>query len=267
MRNVFPFVGITLALTGCPAPSPSVDAGADAPLIDSPTADTPSEEPDAPSDAGGVPRGAQVAVIQSRDGMQHTLAGGFYAMRTLEELQTGSRDGCLVLAEVGACRSVMCGGLDETVGAGTLSATGSSTLSAEPSGGRYFVIQASPFFGGGETIRFSATGDVVPAFTASVVAPSDAEMTFPTTISRGSATVTWTGTGGDIVELVVTGDTTVFCRADAAAGFIEIDASLLPTTGTATFTSYYGASEVVTAGDYSIEAMVAISQTGVATIE
>ena len=151
---------------------------------------------------------------------------------------------CRSLAMSGGCDVIECPGDPTIYGphrAGTVTVTGAAVLiSMTPSTeGLYGGFDASQeMFAGGTTLSVTATGDEVPAFTASLQAPGKAMITSPArppndtlTIDRRSGLpVSWTGGSGAMgVTVVGDGDLSrsVLCSFDASAGNGTVPAELL----------------------------------------
>ncbi len=154
------------------------------------------------------------------------------------------------------CTTTVCtsdGGLSETVvtlsSAGTLSIAGTLVdggISLMPrTNGTYYDQLNTQLWAGGETLTLSATGAVVPAFSAqTVVAPLDIVVTAPScatnncgTLSRSTPlTVSWTGGGSSTVDVDLTVNDSVnlrvgkiLCTFPASAGTGVIPTGVLAT--------------------------------------
>lgn len=281
---------VSVAIAGCPTPSPT-DAGADAPSpsADVPGSDTPADAgsdapalPDVGLDAPGEdapvssPRGGLVSLIQGTlgsGGPRHIVSATFFAARTIEEVRNGLFDpSCTIVAEVGSCRRVTCSGAFAFEPAGTLTVTtamGPLTVAEPASGLPYALMGAGNRFAPGETVTFAATGNAVPAFTAEVVAPESVDVTLPAVLDGTSPTITWTGVGGDTMQIVLSaGAATAYCVVPAADGTVTIDQSLLTgLTGPATVIASYFATTTVVVGDHTIDANVALGESAMVPVE
>lgn len=276
---------VSATILGCPTPEPTRDGGTDAPGADVPGdggtdvpldggADAP-DPPDTPADAGAGPRGGLISLIQGDfgGGAAHTVSATFFAARTIEEVRNGLFDpSCTILAEVGSCRRVRCSGAFTFEPAGTVTVTtamGTLTVAEPASGLPYALMGAGNRFAPGETVSFAATGNAVPAFTAEVVAPESVDVTLPAVLDGTSPTITWTGVGGDTMQIVVAaGAATAYCIVPAADGTVTIDQSLLTgLTGPATVIASYFATTTVVVGDHTIDANVALGESAMVPVE
>lgn len=188
-------------------------------------------------------------------------AGGFFA-RTL------SPDTTTITKTVGPCVLEKVGDGDqakeEAASAGTLHLEGGrKTIDIAPKGDKSYAAAtgAESLWAGGETLTARADGKDVPAFSASLKAPSKISLSAPATTSGGDLTVTrstgvtatWTGASSGVVVLYFDVATsanafTATCTFDVAAGTATIPASAFADfpAGEGTFDFYVKESVVVT---------------------
>jgi hypothetical protein len=173
--------------------------------------------------------------------------------------------GCQVQT-VGACQVTSCAGLasgdggaggdggavaGSVVSAGTLSMTGGTgpiALMPDTTTGFYSYSSAYPVGGptvaGGDTLTVTASGAIVPAFTAHFVMPNDITVTSPVppvppmlfgsvaVLRSSDLPIAWTGGGAGVVEVALGqksggGLTSITCLLPAAGGSGAIPAAAL----------------------------------------
>lgn len=125
-------------------------------------------------------------------------------------------------------------------------------------------MAAAPWLAGGETLNATAAGETVPAFHATVTAPSRATITSPAMPAAGSLlalprtsgfTVAWSGGGGGKLQIyLLSGSVNLTCRFDASAHSATIPAStiaMLP-AGMGSFAMATVSTSEVDAGDWAV---------------
>lgn len=256
----------------------AVDASSDDASIEPGPIDGGGRDGAAP-DAGSAHAGLVSLTQSEAGGVSRYVLHGYFVASTLDDLRGGLLSGCTLAEESGACRRLDCdGSLDVTHGAGVLRASvaGDPPVSATVSAslGQYLRAEEGRVFEPGDVVRFEGSGDVVPAFSADVVAPEPSVVALPATISRAAPLViAWGATTAETMQisLVPTVRASVIrCLAPAAGGSITIDAAMLDdyAAGTNIMLSTSAFSSVtIDAGAYEIAVSVGQGSSATATIE
>ena len=157
------------------------------------------------------------------------------------------------------------------------------TLTYDRASQKYAPVPAVPtdqaLFEGGDTVTFSAAGDVAPAFKASLVAPTSVSVTTPA-LAAGALSIdtnrdltfAWTGSSAGELSFnvrsqtsgagAVLASTLVSCRFPASGGTGTIPSALLQrlaktdATTAATLTTDLSSAREVVVGDYDIHLAV-----------
>jgi len=188
-------------------------------------------------------------------------AGGFFA-------RTISPDSTTITKTVGPCVLEKVGdgeqANEEAASAGALHLEGGKkAIDIAPKGDRSYaaVTGAESLWSGGETLTVRADGKDVPAFNASLKAPSKISLGVPATTNGGDLTITrsagvtatWTGASSGVVVLYFdvatsTNAFTATCTFDVAAGTATIPGGAFADfpAGDGTFDFYVKESVVVT---------------------
>jgi hypothetical protein len=226
---------------------------------------------------GAVPtRAGMVVISQARTPSPFTFfAAGFFDGLSIEDVRHGTYPGCEALAVAGACTVQRCvssgdGPALATSGAGTMSASidGTAFVTVEPSAtGAYSATLTRLAFESGDEIEVAATGDVVPAFSATVVGPGELVATLPETVSRDDAWgASWTIADATSAQVtVVSGATIVRCEVPATDGHVDVPAELLgmleaTTTASVSIAAFNRTELVVGEHDLVITAADAVSR-------
>lgn len=171
---------------------------------------------------------------------------------------------------VGECTLIVCTPAEEAPtqelrGAGDLTVTGTAidVEVTETDGAYSFYEDGEVLFDPGDELSVSATGDEVPAFDGSVVAPGHATIDQPSeddlVFSRDEDfVVTWDMTGDDgvLAAYLSAGNAAIYCEWPMGAGDATIPAELmgeLPEANDASLSFYDHAGSTVIAGDWRIE--------------
>lgn len=214
-----------------------------------------SRAPDAALDAPPEAKEGQVIVAEAHSPIEISTAFGMLMDGPLFS-PTATADDCLTMPNMSAA----------SLSAGSITITGTTTsltLAQEDPGDVYTTSTLPPadLFAAGATLTVTATGDTVPAFTGTVVAPEPlADVVFPASLSRASsADVTWTADSGSAVWVFVNSATetegAILCRTTDAGSFTLTPAALaiLPATLTSVSILVYRLDETeVTAGAWTI---------------
>jgi hypothetical protein len=155
--------------------------------------------------------------------------------------------------------------LTTPVGAGAVSISGpSGTLALPSSMNQYFAMVPGLKYTGGEALTFSATGDVVPAFSTVITFPANVTVTspVPTAVHKSGLMATWMPTTGSVVIRLThfpgnSQGNFVNCTFDGSSG-----SGTVPSTALAELVSGKNASLTIatatelqsTAGAYAIQA-------------
>ena len=297
MRNRLALLSLLAGCTAAPvapdAPVALDGGGADAGAADAPSpTDAPTDDDASPIDVGGGttdagprPTGGLLSFSEGTFGgttIHSTL--GLFGTAEIDELRRGLYDtaACAIELEVGSCRRFTCPAatlVTDDAGELRIDVAGSRVVTLPPrttTTGPYVDGASGDVLSEGDTVTFSVSGAIIPAFVADVVAPSMPVLTLPSTVSRTSNLVlAWTGTGGDTMQFSIVTATSapggaVTCLVDGDAGALTVDASLLApfTAGaTATLSASYFATTTVTAGAYTIDVSVAQGLAAMATVE
>lgn len=175
---------------------------------------------------------------------------------------------CTVQQTFGPCVVRTCGsGTAGTASAGAITISGGRqpiTLMPASAGG-YTAFQDSSvgIFDGGETLHVMGAGAAVPAFSGSMVAPSQMTMTAPSsqtgsiTLARSAGlSLAWSGASSGNVEITLTGASgpEVFCSFPASSGSGAISSSALGllAAGDATLDAEQSSDTTVTAGGFHV---------------
>ncbi|MCB9592283.1 MAG: hypothetical protein H6719_06095 [Sandaracinaceae bacterium] len=251
---------------------PGADAGSgDAGSVDAGSVDAGSV------DAGSAPRySGTVSLGHNVD--THSLSGLFTESIPVERLLEGALSPlCTTIVESGGCRVFECPSASGFEPAGTLTASvnGTDVETATPgTENLYLATGSGRVFVAGDTVRFTSTGDVVPAFDVTVTAPATGTASVPSTISRTAPlTVTWsTATAPDRIQFVLSSPARVLaCIVDGAGGSLTVDTTALGAlapTATGGFAMSAFNLTPVTVGDWDLLATASEALgTGAVTIE
>ena len=212
-------------------------------------------------DAGGTNTLDHAGTVMAQTYMASNATGG-----SASAYFASAAGGCAT-ATVGACEIATCTNLAGTQAeAGTVAITGGTqnvALTPETDKTYTTLTTTTALFTGGETLKATALGGDVPAFTATVTAPTLAKITSPAkpasfmlAVDRAhDLAVTWTGGGGGKLQVFVSGgNKQVTCRFDASAGAGTVPAAVLGMlpTGSGSFAMASIASAEVAAGDYAV---------------
>lgn len=160
--------------------------------------------------------------------------------------------------------------------AGDVTITGGAVpLTLTPDGMNKYAKQKSTtvdLHAGGETLTISATGATIPAFTRDLVAPSYLDVTSPVQPANNDPlpldrtqdlVFTWNGGGtGEFVVLLGDSATSMTCKFPTTPGTATVPAaalSMLEPGSHGLFLMQAASTEVVTAGDWTVQIIVASS--------
>jgi hypothetical protein len=219
-------------------PDASDDGGPpDAPVDAGPRDAGPDDAgpPDAPT---GPTRGSLIALHQGTAAAATSWALiGLFGPPGFGDLYRGAAvPGCIVGAEVGACRRMTCAPAPPLDDAGTLTVAvaGTTVVTASRMGDFYLASGSGALFAPGDVVRIAATGAVVPAFAVGSIAVAPPSIVLPSSISRSADLVlTWSAPGAAIVAIGITSPSgpgaggELGCFVPASAGTVTIAASLL----------------------------------------
>lgn len=184
--------------------------------------------------------------------------------------------GCVALDQEGPCRLIACSGEPSTALAGEVSATWRDHHvdtfllddGAEIAGAlvdEYLGVTTLDV-AAGEAISITATGDAVPAFTATVLEPAPVEAVLPTRASRSAdVVVRWTPSSADEMDVLLrpisAGSPVVVCTVPASDGVVTLPARLVAGTSRAAESAWLAFQSVSTTtvivGDYAIDVYAA----------
>lgn len=226
-----------------------------------------------------APSGLHVGIVAVGSGPQHaTDQHGYKALAGFSTAPDGS-PGAFTEATVGPCvvrryTTLPVKGAPIKQSAGTITIDGGvHTLSLSPDGnGKYAELDSSTedLFSGGETITIKAAGDVVPAFSFSMIAPSGVDLTQPAEppnkgplpVDRtADLTFSWSGGGsGDVIAVLTDPSATrVTCTFASAPGKGTIPKAALASlaaNGLGTFAIQAATTQEQTLGEWQLLALV-----------
>ncbi len=236
------------------------DGGSDAGTSDAGSSDAGTSDAGT-SDAGSGLRQATMSLIQNRTGVpaSHVVYGGFFPELVAPPIAEEGVVPCGPSAMAGSCGFYRCGlGARATAGTLTVEVEGTeiARITTPASSGDYGGAGEGIVAELGDDVTFRATGDEVPAFSGTVVAPGAIAATLPATVPRDEPlTVAWTASGAERMQVVIgAGPDAIVCIVDAADGSVEIAPELLgmhpagPGAVALTAFNFVG----VTAGDYRV---------------
>lgn len=231
-------------------------------IADAATGDT-TTVADAAHDAAPTAKEGQVFIAEAHSPAEIATAFAMFLNGPLLA-PTGSADGCLTMPNTSGA----------SLSAGSIDITGTTEplmLVQDDPGDVYTTTTLPPtdLFSAGDTLTVTASGDEVPAFTATVDAPAPlANVGFPASLSRSApATVTWTAGTANAVWLLLNSATVtegaLLCRTTDTGSFTMTPAALalLPSGVTkATFIMYRLDETEKTAGAWTIYVRAADGQ-------
>jgi len=207
---------------------------------------------------------------------QHLSGTGSIEVRSFGSAMSGAgtearglfvaRDDCGTV-QVGPCSIRACEpdwyGLAVSAGKLAIDSTPPFAMGPYPSDNYVFYTGSSdqPAFAPGEMRSLSATGDAVPAFSTSLVAPMPAVVTAPNaalTIGSGDLQIAWQG-GSGFLEVDFTATLRrARCRFDASLGAGVIPADALYREPGETFTFETSNDSVTTVNDWTVTTTASI---------
>lgn len=232
-----------------------------------------------PLDASGPTRSGFVELLRERDDVRPggvTLSAYFDSVSPAISDRWLFASGCVVIDREGPCRAITCNGTPSSESAGNITGrwrdrTIDTYLLPEVAELAGAVIDEYIGTGpldveAGELIGVTATGDVVPAFTATVTEPDPVEATLPTRVSRSTdLVVTWTPSAAAEMDVFLTpmpiDSPIVVCTVPASAGAVTLPGRLVAGTSDRSTTAWLTLQSIetttVVAGDYQIDVYAA----------